>query len=133
VLALNERAAFAVSLTGGQAHGCPNGIDLLVNTGERFVETDLAVDKACKSKEFRLIAPLLGYNVVSPPPVNAKEHWEYDKEKYKERNRIERLFGGIKRRFRKVFTRFDKLDVIYLAFVFFALIMELLRFSVNTL
>jgi transposase len=55
-----------------------------------------------------------------------------DKAVYKERNRIERLFCRIKARFRKVFTRYDKLDVIYLGFVHCALIVEMLQFYVNT-
>ena len=103
-----------------------------MNAGERFVETDLAVDMAYTSVGFRQFAEILGYNIVSPPPSKLKDPWEYDKEKYKERNKIERLFGRIKRRFRKVFTRYDKLSVVYIAFVHFALIMESLRFNVNT-
>ena len=33
---------------------------------------------------------------------------------------------------RRIFTRFDKLDAIFLGFVLFALIVETVRFSVNT-
>ena len=29
---------------------------------------------------------------VVPPKRNMTEHWEYDKERYKERNVVERLF-----------------------------------------
>ncbi|MCI8480445.1 MAG: transposase, partial [Oscillibacter sp.] len=41
------------------------------------------------------------------------------------RNQVERLFRRIKR-FRRVFTRYDKLDVIFLSFVYFALIIDTL-------
>jgi len=119
-------------LTGGEVHDCAPGKDLLITAGERLVETDLAVDKAYSSAEFRLLAEILGYNVVSPPPSNLKEPWDYDKEQYKKRNKIERLFCRIKKRFRKIFTRYDKLAVIYLGFVYFALILEILKISVNT-
>ena len=38
---------------------------------------------------------------------------------------VERLFRRIKR-FRRIFTRYDKLDVIFLTFVYFALIVDAL-------
>jgi transposase len=52
---------------------------------------------------------------------------------YRRRNEIERLFRRLKG-FRRIFSRFDKLDVVFLAFLYFALIVEALRylFSVNT-
>jgi len=131
-LATSDRAAFAISLTGGQAGDCPHGKELLVKVGQRITEADLLVDKAYPSLGFRQFAEILGYNIVSPPPRNLKEPWEYDKEKYKLRNEIERLFLRIKRRFRRVYTRYDKLAVVYMGFVLFALIMETLRVSVNT-
>ena len=49
---------------------------------------------------------------------------------YRRRNEIERLFRRLKG-FRRVFSRFDKLDVMFAAFVPFALIVDALRFSVN--
>ena len=56
--------------------------------------------------------------------------WEYDTELYKRRNEVERLFRRLKG-YRRVFTRYDKLDVVYLGFVMFAIIFDILR-SVNT-
>ena len=52
---------------------------------------------------------------------------------YRKRNEVERLFRRLKR-FRRIFSRLEKLDVIFLGFVYFALIVEALRFlfSVNT-
>ena len=52
--------------------------------------------------------------------------WEYDKELYKRRNEVERLFRRLKG-FRRVFTRYDKLDVIFLGFITFAFIVDALR------
>ena len=46
----------------------------------------------------------------------------YDKELYKLRNRIERSFHRLKQ-FRRVATRYDKLAVRYLGFVYFAAIL----------
>jgi transposase len=89
------------------------------------------MDKAYGGENLRIIAQELNYNVIVPPKSNAKQPREYDKEKHKRRNMVERLFCKIKTRYRKVFTRYDKLDVIYLAFVFLALITEKL-FYANT-
>ena len=50
----------------------------------------------------------------------------YDYELYKRRNEVERLFRRVKA-YRKIFTRYDKLDVVFLALISFALIVEALR------
>jgi transposase len=49
---------------------------------------------------------------------------------YRRRNEIERLFRRLKG-YRRVFSRFDKLDVLFTGFIVFALIVEALRFRVN--
>ena len=48
---------------------------------------------------------------------------------YKSRNKVERLFRKIKR-FRRIFTRYDKLDSIFLFFIYSAFIFDSL-FRVN--
>ena len=45
---------------------------------------------------------------------------------YKKRNEIERLFRRLKG-FRRIFSRFEKLDVVFMGFLSFALIVESLR------
>ncbi|MBI4442364.1 MAG: hypothetical protein HY649_03190, partial [Acidobacteria bacterium] len=45
----------------------------------------------------------------------------YDKALYGKRNEVEKLFRRLKG-FRRIFSRFDKLDVVFLAFLHFALI-----------
>ena len=52
-----------------------------------------------------------------------KNPWEYDKGLYKCRNEVERYFLRIKR-FRRVFTRYDKLDVMYLVNLTLAMIFD---------
>ena len=49
---------------------------------------------------------------VVPPKKNFKEQWAYDKELYKKRNEVERFFRRLKR-FRRIFTRYDKLDILF--------------------
>jgi IS4 transposase len=45
---------------------------------------------------------------------------------YRKRNEIERPFRRVKG-FRHIFSRFDKLDVVFLVLIYFALIVESLR------
>jgi transposase len=68
---------------------------------------------------------------VVPPHPNRLAPWEYDRGLYRRRNEIERLFRRLKA-YRRVFSRFDKLDVLFAGFIVLALIFEALRFSVNT-
>ena len=57
---------------------------------------------------------------------NRLHPWDYDRALYKKRNEIERPFRRLKG-FRRIFSRFEKLDVLFLAFLSFALIVEALR------
>ena len=66
-----------------------------------------------------------GYIPVVPPKNNRKNPWSYDTRLYKQRNQVERLFRRIKR-YRRIFTRYDKLDVIFFAFIYLALIIDAL-------
>ncbi len=65
-----------------------------------------------------------------PPKKNRVDPWEYDREIYKRRNEVERLFRRLKG-FRRIFTRYDKLDALFLGFIVFVLIFDALV-SVNT-
>ena len=71
----------------------------------------------------RIAAVELGYDPVVPPKRNYKEQWEYDEELYKQRNEIERFFCRLKR-FRRIFTRYDKLDIIFAGFILLAMIID---------
>ena len=80
----------------------------------------LLMDRAYEGDETRALALELGYMPVVPPKRNRKNPWSYDEQLYKQRNQVESLFRRIKR-FRRIFTRYDKLNVVFLAFVYFAL------------
>ena len=84
------------------------------------------MDRAYEGDQTRQLALELGYIPVVPPKTNRLEPWEYDRAMYKKRNEIERLFRRLKG-FRRIFSRFDELDVIFLSFIHFALIVEALR------
>ena len=68
----------------------------------------------------------LGFTSVVPPRQFHRASWAYDRPFDKRRNEVERLFRRLKG-FRRVFTRFEKLDVLFLGFIVFALIVEALR------
>jgi len=81
------------------------------------------MDRAYEGDETRALAIALGYIPVVPPKKNRKDPWEYDQKTYKRRNQVERFFLRIKR-FRRVFTRYDKLDIIFAGFILFAMIVD---------
>lgn len=74
----------------------------------------------------RELALSLGFLLVVPPHPKRRHPWEYDNSLYRLRNRIERLFRRIKA-WRRVFTRYDKLDVMFAGSITVALIAEALR------
>jgi transposase len=84
------------------------------------------MDKAYEGDETRQLAFDLGLIPVVPPKSNRLNPWQYKKALYRRRNEIERLFRRLKG-FRRIFSRFDKLDLVFIAFIYFALIVEGLR------
>jgi len=79
-----------------------------------------------RGDETRQLTLELGFTPVVPPKHNRISPWHYDRAMYRLRNEIERLFRRLKG-FRRIFSRFDKLDVMFTAFIHFALIVEVLR------
>ena len=86
----------------------------------------LLIDRTYEGDETRRQAQRLGYQPVVPPKSNRRSPWQYDSLRYRRRNEIERLFRRLKR-YRRVFTRYDQLDVIFKAVIVFALIVEAIR------
>ena len=84
------------------------------------------MDRAYEGDETRQLVFDLGWEAVVPPNPNRVRPWGYNKALYAKRNEVERLFRRLKG-FRRVFSRFDKLDVMFMAFVHFVLIVEALR------
>jgi transposase len=126
MVAANAECALIFSLSPGNSGDAPEGRKLLALLGPRPDPCNLLMDGAYEGNETQRVSRELGFIPVVPPNPNRLEPWEYDKELYTKRNEIERLFRRLKG-FRRVFTRFDKLDVMYLAFVVFALIFEALK------
>lgn len=117
-----------VSLSPGQAGDAPAGRALLKQT--RLLTTYIIMDRAYEGDATRQLGRELDCLPVVPPKRNRRAPWIYDRERYKQCNEVERLFRRLKG-FRRIFSRFDKLDVVFTFFIYFALITDALH-SVNT-
>ncbi len=126
MVAADARTAVTFSLSPRQAHDAPEGRKLLARLGLKGRNPYLLMDRAYEGNETRQLALALGFTPVVPPFSTRVAPWEYDREMYKRRNEIERLFRRLKG-FRRIFSRFEKLDVLFLGFLSFALIFDALR------
>ena len=105
------------SLTPGQAGDAPEGCQLIQAMGAQPPgEVALLMDSAYQDNATRALAQQLGFVPVVPPNPQRREHWLLDKALYRRRNEVERLFRRIKA-WRRVFTRYDKSDVMYAALI----------------
>ncbi|MEZ3437546.1 MAG: transposase [Oscillospiraceae bacterium] len=113
--------ALAFHLSPENNHDAPEGRALIGN----IVSHDkhlLLMDRAYEDEATRQAALDSGFIPVVPPKKNRRFPWEYDKELYKRRNEIEGYFRRLKR-FRKVFTRYDKLDIIFIEVISITMIL----------
>jgi transposase len=126
MVAADARTAITFALSPGNAHDAPEGRKLLRDLGQPSWPVHLLMDRAYEGDETRQLALDLGFVPVVPPKKNRVTPWEYDRAMYRRRNEIERLFRRLKG-FRRIFSRFEKLDVMFLGFIAFALIADGLR------
>jgi transposase len=126
MVAADARTAVVFALSPGNAHDAPEGRALLEDLGPMPEGLPMLMDKAYEGNETRQLVLDLGMIPVVPPKSNRHDPWEYDRELYKKRNEVERLFRRLKG-FRRIFSRFEKLDVVFLAFINFVLIIDALR------
>jgi transposase len=113
-------------LSTGNNHDAPEGRKLLASMKNPAMGTLLLMDRAYEDNETRETAGKLGYIPVVPPKINRKNPWWYNREMYKKRNVIERLFRRLKE-FRRIFTRYDKLDDVFRGFVYFGLAVIIIK------
>lgn len=59
-------------------------------------QPSLLMDRAYEGDETRQQALALGYLPVVPPKSSRLTRWEYDRELYRRRNEVERLFRRLK-------------------------------------
>jgi transposase len=118
--ALGNPLAFL--LTPGQQHDITQADALLADDVCDF----LIADKSYDAKDFLEQIEAQGTTPVIPPRKNRKQPHEYDAHLYKERHLVECFINKIKH-YRRIFSRFDKLDVRYMGFLSFVATLIWLR------
>ena len=78
------------------------------------------------NEQTRHLAQGLGYRPAVPPPRNRNQSWSYDRALYRRRNESERFFCRLKR-FRRIATRYDKLNLSFLRLGLIRYAIQLLR------
>lgn len=126
MVAASCRDALVWSLTAGQLGDGPEGRYLIEAMGFQDEQVYLLMDSAYEGDDTRAAALARNFIPVVPAHPKRKQAWELDKPRYRQRNEVERLFRRIKA-YRRVFTRYDKLDRMFTAFVTMALLCERLR------
>ncbi len=103
-------------MTPGQTHDAKGFIEVFDGLPKGHQLETGVMDKGYDSDAIR--QQLIDHQIqpVIPPKSNRTVQIDYDKELYKERNKVERFFGRIKQ-FRRIATRYDKLAATFLAFI----------------
>ena len=121
VTAADEATAIAVDVAPGQANDAPLLIPMLDRTLGRVPVVDEVVgDKGFDGDRQRGACIDRGVCPVVPNKRNRTDPWPFDELAYRERNRVERLFGKVKQ-FRRIATRYEKLKATHLGRVHLAL------------
>lgn len=101
-------------LTAGQCHDSTQAQALLAD----FDFVRLIADRGYAAAHFLDYLAHRGIEAVIPPHQRAKVLREYDAWLYRERHLVECFINKIKH-FRRLFSRFEKLDTSYLGFLHF--------------
>lgn len=109
-------------LTPGQAADVTQAETLIQDAPFEVVIGDRGYD----SKAVVAVIEQAGGEAVIPSPKNRKVQRAYDRERYKDRNLIERFWAKVKH-YRRVATRYEKTARNFLAMVQVASMMILLR------
>jgi transposase len=130
LVAASDRITIAFQLQAGQCHDATQGRllfeDKRLDELAKWKTKYMAMDKGYEDDITRKAVKKRGFIPVVPPKSNRKKLWRYNKTIYKRRNEVERLFRRIKG-VRRVCMRYEKLDIMHLAFLNLALIYDELR------
>ena len=114
----------AFLLSSGNDHDSKHAVPLLNQIN--IEGSNILGDKAYGARAIRDYIDSQNAAYTIPPKSDVSAPWPVDWHTYKERHLIECFFQKLKW-FRRVFTRYDKLDVSFLAFVHIAAIAILLK------
>ena len=109
-------------VTAGQRHDCTQAIALL----EGLKAGAALGDKGYDTDAFLAALEVEGIVAIIPPKSNRIVQREIDEELYKERHKIECLFGFLKH-YRRLFARFEKLKQRLESFLHFAAALQWLK------
>ena len=109
-------------LTGGQRNDITQAHDLIAGFNCQYV----IADKGYDADDLRQTVLDQGSTPVIPPRGNRTEPVDYDAWVYRERHLVECFMNKFKH-FRRLFSRFDKLDRRFLAFLSFVAALIWLR------
>ena len=129
--AADETTPLAVVLTPGQSGDAPTCPALLDAVPDECPVKAAVADKAFDSDAIRADLGRRGIEAVIPPLACRNEPIPYDERAYRGRHTVERLFSKLKQ-FRRIATRYDKLDETFLAFIHLASALIMTRKFVNT-
>jgi transposase len=90
----------------------------------------MLADKGYDGDDVRSRLLMKGILPIIPSKSNRKQSIECDFKRYKDRNRIERMFNRLKQ-FRRIATRYDKTAKSYLGFLYLAAAKLWLPYFVN--
>ncbi|KAA8821140.1 IS5 family transposase [Bifidobacterium vespertilionis] len=113
VVSDSESTLVEIHLSPGNEHDAAHGRVSMAALGP-FMGARLLMDRAYEGDPTRLLAESFGLTPVVPPKRNRTDPWEYDRQAYKDRNIVERVFNRMKH-YRKAATRYDRLDATFLA------------------
>ena len=113
-----------LALTAGQRND-KVGWPMLREPSDEIASAILA-DRGYDANWIRNELAEMGVEAVIPPTKSRAQSIDYDRDLYKERYVVECFIGKVKW-YRRVFTRFDKLAPVYLAFLTFASCLVWLR------
>ena len=114
----------AFLLSPGQDHDSVHAVELLRQVN--IEGCNILGDKAYGAKAIREYITSQNAAYTIPPKDSAADPWPVDWHIYKERHLVECFFQKLKW-FRRIFTRYDKLDSSFLAFVYVGAIAILLK------
>ena len=115
---------FVLLLSPSNDHASRHAIPLL---GQIKIDgSNILGDKAYGAKAIRDYINSQGAAYTIPPKSDVNYPWPVDWHTYKERHLVECFFQKLKW-FHRIFTRYDKLDDSFLAFVYLAAIVILLK------
>ncbi len=126
LVAADARPALACARSPGPAPAAPAGRQLLPRRGPPPAPPAVLRDRASAGPQTRPWAVALGCAPVGPPRRTRVSPWASARERSTRRNEIARVWRRLQG-FRRLCSRCEELDVLFLGFIVFALIIDALR------